>query len=426
VLLQHQGVVLDVLAHLEAGRVGERRTEDPAHDFEVEAAVRAAGRPQGQLPGARRGGGPHRDHAGPAVLPGERHGDQLGAHRVERGGLDVDGEGGEAAQGGAQSLQLGLGVDGAVRGRGLGARRLGRQQALQLEELQLLDDDAQRVPVRARPAQPLEFDVQRHVGIEPHEIARQERAVVAGRQPVAQPGAGHGVEVRVQLGERAVIAQQRGGRLLAHARHAGDVVRAVARQGHEIDDLLRPEPQLGPQLVGPDLLVVGVERPLRAHQPHALGDQLPEILVAAHQVHGVATRLEAPRQGRQHVVGLPTLALQHRQAQGVEGLEQARHLGHEALRPGRAVGLVGGIAHVPEGRTGGVEGDRSRFRRVALEPAQQRGQEAVHDARLLAARRTQRVAHEREVGAIGDGRAVHQQDVHAPLRAPAYRPWVSM
>src|SRR5690606_36590081 len=68
--------------------------------------------------------------------------------------------------------------------------------------------------------------------------------------------------------------------LLAHARHAGDVVGAVAEQGLELHEALRRHAPLRLHLRGP--------HPLVAHpvvQAHVRSDELAEILVPRHDDH---------------------------------------------------------------------------------------------------------------------------------------------
>ena len=97
-------------------------------------------------------------------------------------------------------------------------------------------------------------------------------------QLVAELGRRHLVELREQRVEVAEVADELGGRLLADAGDARDVVGRVALQRLVVDHLVRPQPE---PLV--DLRDVVHDRVLdarpRRHQPDAGRDELEHVEV---------------------------------------------------------------------------------------------------------------------------------------------------
>ena len=78
----------------------------------------------------------------------------------------------------------------------------------------------------------------RHVGVEPRQLARQQCRLAAFDE-LLPFGAGDLVGVGQQIVERVVFFEPDLGRLRADRRHAGHVVDLVAHQRLEIDDLVR-------------------------------------------------------------------------------------------------------------------------------------------------------------------------------------------
>ena len=114
----------------------------------------------------------------------------------------------------------------------------------------------------------------RHLGIEPHELARKQCLLAAFEEFLALC-AGHLGGVLEQVVERAVGFEQLLGRLGADAGDAGHVVDLVAHERLEVDDLVGPDaPVVAKRGRVEDLILADVE------DGHAIGDELPAVLVA--------------------------------------------------------------------------------------------------------------------------------------------------
>ncbi len=140
--------------------------------------------------------------------------------------------------------------------------------------------------------------------------------------------------------EVPVLCQQLGGRLDPDAVHARDVVRRVAHQGQQIDDLIRADPQILHQVVlGDQLVLVQV---VHLRRGGAQSEQLLEVLVLGDDPHTqVRVGLGVTRrERRQHIVGLEPLAPDHWDTDRLERLDRPLDLRHQVLGRRVAVGLV--------------------------------------------------------------------------------------
>ena len=126
---QHQLVVLEVLADLEDTRVLEQRLERGQRGIERDLPGRRGGSfqveaAQVETAGARGRAMAERDIAGLARRERERHPNQVGAERVERGGLGVDRDASLLGRGHDPGLERRQVLDQlVVRLAGLGRRR---------------------------------------------------------------------------------------------------------------------------------------------------------------------------------------------------------------------------------------------------------------------------------------------------------------
>ncbi len=220
----------------------------------------------------------------------------------------------------------------------------------------------------------------------------------------------HLVQVRVDPVQRAELAQQGHGGLLADAADAGDVVARVADQGLVVDQLVGFDAELVP-----DIGRTVVERlgELLTGQPNgdAIGGQLQQVAVSGQDRHGdvLAGRLLGDRS--QHVVGLVALPLEDGNAKGRHQLADAVELGRQVFRHLGARRLVLGVDLVAE-RPPRVEGDCQILGRVLLQqPQQDRGKPVGAGRRLAGFRRPARgITGPRQgvIGPVGQGVAVDE------------------
>ncbi|MNN27557.1 hypothetical protein D3C81_1410960 [compost metagenome] len=107
------------------------------------------------------------------------------------------------------------------------------------------------------------------------------------------------VEVVVHIAQAATdTGQQAGSGLLAHTRHARDVIGLVAHQGQKIDDVLRADTKL---FVHPGNIHHAAGHGV--DQGYMAVHQLRHVLVARRNDHRPALRRTAARQGPDHIVG---------------------------------------------------------------------------------------------------------------------------
>ncbi len=394
---QHVDVVLRVLAELAPLRVLENRPQHCEHGFARQLRRRA-----GIVV-------TERDVAGRFRLHRERQADDLGAHRIERGRLAVEGDQLRVAQfrgprvepfrRGDEFVVAGSGeraVDGfrfaAVIAANAGTRvafrprvrrlsrprrrRRGSAGCLQLlqrrVELVALVQPAQRIDVAlaqvqvGRPA--FEFDV----GLDRRQLARQRQL----RQRLAQVLADLAADFfrrRDHAVEAAVLGQPLRRGLRPALLHTGNVVDAVAHQREVVDDLVRPHAELLHHRGG-------VERGVghRVDEFDAGLDQLREILVAGRHRHVDACGDGALGQRADHVVGLDAVDAQDRKTERGDDRHHRLDLRDQVFRRGLPRRLVGGIQRVAEGRPrrvlheGGVGGLLLQDRAQHVDHAEQR------------------------------------------------------
>src|SRR5262249_49934289 len=98
------------------------------------------------------------------------------------------------------------------------------------------------------------------------------------------------IQTRQQRLKAAELRHQLFGGLLAHARHTGNVVRAVTHQPQYVDDSFWTNPKTLPYLGHTNALVLH-----RVQDSDMVRDQLAEVLITGHQDDIVSLCLEPPR-----------------------------------------------------------------------------------------------------------------------------------
>ena len=113
------------------------------------------------------------------------------------------------------------------------------------------------------------------------------------------------IEDRLQ---RAILFEQLPGKLRPDQRHARHVVDRIAHQRPENRPLARRDSPLGLQAVAVENFVLADVEEL-----HAIGNQLPAILIAADEIALAAKLFGQPGDSGQNVIGLEKLAVQSRE-----------------------------------------------------------------------------------------------------------------
>ena len=243
---QGQIVVGIVRGSLEA--LGGEKWPNGGHDFR-----------QGQLlPGQVA----NRHVPGQSPIDGETESRQLSRHGVGAAGLGVKGEGTGLPDGGDHRVQLVRGVDDpiiAIR-RFLGIRKrrsrrpggvfrrccpgsVGRGNASHYAvELQRGHQGDHLGSLVVTELAGIEIQVGRGIAFDGGQEAIFKGLVPVRRQAVLHPFLGYLLQMLVDALQGAVVAQQRGGRLVPDAGHPGDIVGFVADQGFVVRLLFGGQP----------------------------------------------------------------------------------------------------------------------------------------------------------------------------------------
>jgi hypothetical protein len=365
---EHDHVVLQIVPDLEDGGVLEQRLELGEHHRAVDLF-----RLLGEHVGAAMA---DRDIAGEIGMERHRHADQLGAGRVDAGGLGVDrhpalvpGEGDPAIERRLVGDRLvGVVVAGRVFLQPRGVVRLDRRfrhrrQAIeQGTEAVMLEEGAQRRVRNALQLEILERLGQRHVACQLHQLVRQPRHLGMLDQIVAHLGRLHRRRRLQHRLDRAELLDQLGRGLGADALHAGDVVDAVAHQRQHFAQLLGKDAELLFGVLRSEAAIVHrVE-----HVDRRIGHQLHQVLVGADDGHLPALGQCRLGIAGDQVVGFPAGFLDAGQREGARGIADHRELGHQVLGRGRPLRLVLVVQLVAEGVLALVEDHCHVSRAVGL------------------------------------------------------------
>ncbi len=165
---------------------------------------------------------------------------------------------------------------------------------------------------------------------------------------------------------RADLSHEAHGCLLAHSRHARDVVGHIAHQSLEIRYQFRPEPVFRAHFFGAVLIEFGYAAP-REHHPNAVGDQLQSIAVARYDKRLIPSLVRHARQGADDIIGLPAVQLDHGETESPGRLAHYRHLSPERFVHRLSGRLVILVLLMPEGGRRPVEGADPHVRLLLLQ-----------------------------------------------------------
>jgi hypothetical protein len=412
---KNMAVVFEVLADDLGLRVSQQRLEFGQGGITVKLRGRA-----GIVVRQRQVGG----HAG---LDSKRDPDQFGPHGIEAGGFGVERKRRRRLQSGDPGIECGLGQDGLVVGAMIAAAVLFRVMRFRTRagvewmgvllggrsscgdgievaqpgaEFVALEQRAQRIKIAGPQRQRVEFEWQRHIGLDGDQHACLRQPIAGGPQVVADHALDR-VCMRQQIVERAVFAQPFHRGFRPHLGDAWHVVHGVADQRQVIDDALGRHPEFGRD--------AGFVERFLAHgvdQRHMVVDQLGHVLVAGGDDAADILPRGVHHQRADHVVGLDAVDHDERPALGADRLVQRSDLAAQIVRHGRAVRLVFGIEVVAKGLALRVEHAGDIIGRMVLSQFVQHGKHAPDRV----GRFTHRVAQvgQRMKCAVKVGRAVHQ------------------
>ena len=283
-------------------------------------------------------------------------------------------------------------------------------------ELELRADGAEFLGVRLLAEEIVERDIQRHVGANGREELGGAGVFGAGRDFLGELA----LQLRGVLNEvlnAAVLGEQRGGRLLAHAAHAGDVVRRIARERKPIDHLAwRGElPMFAHLRLIVDFRVTAAAA--GTEQADMRRHELRGVLVRRREVHVKPLARRAHGERAHHVVRLEALLAQHGDAERLGELERIRNGGGEVLGHLLALRLVGRVGLVAERGAAGIHRQHGVRGGEVLEDGRHAVREAEQRRRVDARRRHARALEEHEVAAVEER---HQVDDEQFLHAEDY------
>jgi hypothetical protein len=345
---------------------------------------------------------PDGDVVGPAGLEREGQPDKPGPGRGGTVGLGVQGQVAGRGHPGGQGLELGLLED---RMEGLFGRPAGLLQEFGQErgELEFAEkaDGLGLVRLLEGEAGEIELDVQ--PPLHRDQPAAEVEDLPVGHDPLPDAGVLDPVEVPEQGLEGAEFLDEGLGRLFADPGHAGDVVRGVAPEGQDIDDLAGRDPE---EVLDVGLADLGLFR--RVPDGRRRVDDLEEVLVGRDDDRADVPGRRARGQGRQDVVGFVLRVFGRGDAEGPEDVLEDGHLDGQVLGHRLALGFVIDEGLVADGRALDVEDDPGVLRLLPVQDLAQGAEEAVHGARGEARRVGQ--ALDGVVGAVEQGVAVDEDE----------------
>ena len=208
------------------------------------------------------------------------------------------------------------------------------------------------------------FGLERHVevAVDRRELLREAGLLGVLDQPLSIALALDLRRVLEQRLERAVLRDQLRRAGLADARHAGDVVDAVAEQRHHVGHLLGRHTEVLAHALAVEALLAQ-----RVVDRHAVVHELHQVLVEGDDGHLVSRFGSTAGDRAEHVVRLVARRLEDRDAVGLDQPADVRNLRAQVVRHRRAVRLVLGVALLAHRGAGDVERDAHQVRLLLAE-----------------------------------------------------------
>ena len=195
---------------------------------------------------------------------------------------------------------------------------------------------------------------------------------------------------------------------LAHARTAGDVVRSVAHESQQVDDLAGGRDAVfGFHFLRPHDVISA--RVLGAVHAHPFRHELSVVFVRCHHIGVDALPSGFGGQGSDHVVGLIAAHFQDRDAVGPDDVLYNRYGKADGFRGFLALRFVLSVGFVAECRPGRVESHADVGRLLCAQHFFQRVDEAQNGRSVLSFGVDPRVLDKRIISPINQGVCVQQE-----------------
>ena len=226
----------------------------------------------------------------------------------------------------------------------------------------------------------LHIEVERHIAVD----GGQPEAVLRGLFAVLQLGArtlfdALVLDMLVHAVERAEVVQQLHGGLFADAGHARDVVRRIAHERLEVDEMDGVEAVFLAESGGVVGLIGGLSHAGgHEHDGRAAADKLQAVAVTGYDYTGVTVLVRAAADRAEQVIRLVARQLAAGNAQGIEHLLCNRQLRRKLVRHALAGSLVGVEFEVAEGFLLHVKADDGAVGLLLVLQFEQRSQKAVN------------------------------------------------
>ena len=210
-------------------------------------------------------------------------------------------------------------------------------------------------------------------------------------QTLARLRPGDFVNVGVEIVERAVLGEQLGRGLFAHAGHPRNIIRTVTGKGLEIDKLRRGERITFGQLCQPINTGHWIGAARGVKDLHPLIDQLEHVTVAGEDQHIIAHLTGLQRKRAQHIIRFIVGVGDDGNVKRLQQLGDALHLRAHLVRHGIARRFVVAKFTVPPS-IAQVKGDRDLVWLIFLDHAEQFARKAIdRTGQLARARRKGRL-----------------------------------
>ena len=237
-------------------------------------------------------------------------------------------------------------------GSGVRARRLSHA-AGQGRKVERLEECDKLRPVLRLQYQPVQIDIERHIGAQFHELARKERLFPVFDDVLAALGLLDFAGAGQQRFEIAVFFQQLRRRLRTDAGDARNIIDRIARQSLQVDHLFRRHAPFLDHIGNADLLVLHA-----VIHVDVVANELHQVLVGGNDGDVAALFRRHAGIGGDDIVGLEAFGLDAGQVEGHRRLADQTELRDQFFRRRRAVRLVFREKLLAEGFRGIVENDR--------------------------------------------------------------------
>ena len=219
------------------------------------------------------------------------------------------------------------------------------------------------------------------------------------------------MNVLVQAFHRTVGLQELDGCFFSHTRHPGDVVRRIAHQSQQIDDLLGVFQAIALAHLFRAPHACGIASPAGSEHPNLVRHQLGKVLVWGHHEDVKPFLLCALREAANQVVCFESRGLQHGNAHAFQNLDNPRHTEFDVFGRLVAVGLVVFELFVAQGGPRRIEHHGQVCGLLRSDDLEQGVGEAKHRRRVHAFGVDARVFDECVIGAENQRIGIHQKEL---------------